>query len=196
MMRQSRRRRNSLRYTGYDYAQPGAVFVTVCTAGRQRLFGSVMDGRMVHSPAGALVVERIRSIPARFPGVAVDAFVVMPDHLHGIVVCGAGTDEGGLRATVGDVVRWLKTSVSRLYGAGVNEAGWPPYDRQLWQRDYYDRIIRTEAELAAIRAYIDGNPGRWWERHGHLSDDAQPSGRTRANEPSGRIHDNHRRGEP
>ena len=81
------RRRNSLRYPGYDYAQPGAVFVTVCTAGKQRLFGSVEDGQMIHSPSGAMVAIRWQAIPDRFPDVDIDAFVVMPDHIHGIVLC-------------------------------------------------------------------------------------------------------------
>lgn len=166
---QSPRRRNSLRYPGYDYAQPGAVFITVCTAGRQRLFGAVADGQMIHSPPGVLVVDRLRAIPARFPNVAIDAFVVMPDHLHGIVMWGFDPDDEGLRSKAGDVVRWLKTSVSRMYGTGVAEEGWPPYDRRLWQRDYHDRIIRTDVEMAAIRTYIEGNPGRWRERHGNQS---------------------------
>jgi len=163
------RRRNSLRYPGYDYAQPGAVFVTIETAARQRLFGTVVEGRMLHSPAGTMAISRWQTIQDRFPAVETDTFVVMPDHVHGIVFLGTDADEAALRTTVGDVVRWFKTSVYAAYGTRVREEGWPPYDGQLWHRDYYDRIVRNGAELAAIRAYIEGNPGRWWERHGDES---------------------------
>ena len=160
------RRRNSLRYPQYDYAQPGAIFVTICTSDRQHLFGAVNDARMVRSPAGEVVADRWQAIPSRYPDVAMDAFVVMPDHLHGILICGANPDDEALRTTVGKVVRWFKTSVNRAYRTGVEAGGWPPYDRQLWQRDYWDRIVRTGAELDAYRAYIEANPGRWWEKHG------------------------------
>jgi len=157
-------RRNSLRYPGYDYAQPGSVFVTVCTAGKQCLFGQVVDGEMRHSPAGVEAVRFWQAIPDHFPGVALDVFVVMPDHLHGIIHCGSDPGIASGASSVGSVLRWYKASVVEGFRIGVRHNGWEPYDRHLWQRDYYDRIIRTDTELAAIRAYIEGNPGRWWER--------------------------------
>lgn len=159
------RRRNSLRYSDYDYAQPGAVFVTICTSGRQHLFGAVHEGRLVHSPSGTMTVDRWRAIPDRFPTVAIDAFVVMPDHVHGIVLCGRGPDDESRKPTVGDVVRWFKASVHAAYRDGVMRRDWPAYDRHLWQRAYHDRIIRSAGEFARHQRYIDGNPGRWWERH-------------------------------
>lgn len=155
------RRRNSLRYHGYDYAQPGSVFVTIDTAGRQRLFGAVVEGQVAHSPAGSMAIERWRGIPERFPVTALDAFVVMPDHVHGILMCGVEPESGVSKTTIGEMVRWFKTAVYAAYGRGVREEGWPPYDGQLWHRDYHDRMVRNDAELAAIRAYIEGNPGRW-----------------------------------
>lgn len=166
MTSQYPRRRNSFRYPGYDYAQPGSVFVTVETHGGQRLFGAISEGAMELSPAGEMVSKRWRTIPNRFPTVAVDAFVVMPDHTHGIVMCGVDPDANTRSATVGEVVRWLKTTVHAAYGVGVKSAGWTPYGKQLWHRDYYERIIRTEAEFAAIRQYIDDNPRKWGERYG------------------------------
>jgi REP element-mobilizing transposase RayT len=178
------RRRNSLRYPGYDYAQPGSVFVTVETARGQRLFGAVVDGLVSHSPAGVVAMERWRGIPQHYPMVAIDAFVVMPDHIHGIVMCGVVPDAEAARATVGDVVRWFKTSMSAAYRMGVKKEGWPPYNGQLWHRDYHDRIIRTDAEFVAIQVYIEANPAKWWERHGNDSNEialpAPPYGRTSA----------------
>ena len=157
-----RRRVNSHRYPVYDYAQPGMVFITVCTAGRQHLFGQVEQHGVVLSPAGDAVTQWWQGIPERCPGVAVDAFIVMPDHLHGILAMGSDPDVTAA-PTTGDVVRWLKNALLRDYADGVRRAGWEPYDRALWQRDYYDRIIRTDSELAARRAYIVTNPSRWWE---------------------------------
>lgn len=167
------RRRNSLRYLGYDYAQPGADFVTTCTSGRQRLFGKVDEGQVLHSRAGEVAVERWQATPDRFPAVGIDAFVVMPDHIHAIVFCGTALHDEARRATTGKVVRWFKANVVEAYRLGVARHGWEPYERHLWQRDDHDRIIRTEAEFAAYQQYIDGNPGRWWDKHGQESDPAE-----------------------
>ena len=158
------RRRNSYRFPGYDYAQPGTVFVTLCTTDRQHLFGSVDEGRVHLSPAGVAVDEAWHRIPTYVQGIALDVFVVMPDHVHGILHSGTrnGVSEP---ARVGDAIRWLKSVVVEAYRVGVRDAAWPPYDRHLWQRGYYDRITRTEMELIATRRYIEGNPGRWWERN-------------------------------
>lgn len=159
----SYRRRNSLRLPGYDYAQSGAVFVTICTAGRQRLFGSVHDGRVVHTASGAMAIDRWKAIPGRFPDVTLDALVVMPDHVHGMLIHGPVAGQVAGCVTTGEVVRWFKASVHAAWRSGVLRDGWPAYDRRLWQRDYYDRIVRTEHDMTRYRGHIDGNPGRWWE---------------------------------
>lgn len=158
------RRRNSLRYPGYDYGHPGAVFVTIDTHQRQRLFGRVLEGQLAPSAAGSMAANRWRGIAARFPAIVLDDFIVMPDHLHGILYTGA--DPECEAVTVGEVVRWFKSSVHCDYRAGVAANRWPPFEGRLWHRDYHDRVIRTAAELDAIRAYISANPSRWWEEHG------------------------------
>lgn len=156
------RRRNSLRHPDYDYAQQGVVFVTICTHGRQHLFGAVEHGSVVLSPAGLLTADHWRAIPRRFSGVMIDVFVVMPDHVHGILF--TGTNPDAEPATVGDVVRWFKASVHAGYRDGARRSGWPPYDLHLWQRNYHDRIVRSGAELAVTRTYIEANPARWQAR--------------------------------
>lgn len=157
------RRRNTIRYPGYDYAAAGAVFVTICTHNRQPLFGDVVDGNLHHSPAGLAAIRRWEQIPQRFPGILIDAFIVMPDHLHGILL--TGTDPAASTGTpCGDIVRWFKSAMHSDYGKGVRRDGWPPYDGQLWQRAYYDHIIRNDADLDRVRAYIAANPARWTEK--------------------------------
>lgn len=154
------RRKNSLRYPGDDYSRAGAIFLTICTHGRQRLFGTVEDGVMYPSPAGVQAAVRWGQIPERFAGVLIDVFVAMPDHLHGILLI--GTDPAiTTPPTAGEVVRWFKSALYADYSKGVRSAGWEPYDGQLWQRDYYDHIIRNDRDLEHVRNYIEANPARW-----------------------------------
>jgi REP element-mobilizing transposase RayT len=155
-----------MRYPGYDYAQPGGVHLTICTENRQHLFGMPRDGQVLHSAAGLAALELWDVLPARFPTVMADMYVVMPDHLHVMLFTGIDPERPETRETVGAVVRWFKTAMHRRYRDGVNRRGWPPYEGKLWQRDYYDHIIRNDRDLATIQAYIEANPLRWWERYG------------------------------
>jgi putative transposase len=170
-------RRRSLRLKGYDYAQAGAYFVTMCTQDRACLFGDVVEGTVCLNAAGQLVAALWSDMPIRFPEIDLDAFVVMPNHIHGIVVfsdhaatVGAplvGARRGGARAatwaasTVGDVVGAFKSLFTVKYIEGVKEGRWPAFDRRVWQRNYYEHVIRDEPDLARVRSYIDENPLRW-----------------------------------
>jgi REP element-mobilizing transposase RayT len=184
--------RRSLRLQGYDYAQAGAYFVTICTQNRACLFGEVADGTTRLNPAGQLAATFWNDMPLRFPEIDMDAFVVMPNHVHGIIVLpdraaivgaplvGArdnnraaivGAPLVGARdrnraatraaPTVGDVVGAFKSLFTVEYIQGVKENRWPAFDRRVWQRNYYEHIIRDEAELVRVRLYIDENPSRW-----------------------------------
>jgi len=205
-----RHRRRSMRPKGYDYSQAGAYFVTICTQGRACLFGEVVDGEMRLNDAGRMVVAEWERLPALFPNVVLDAFVVMPNHIHGIVILtdpaddatdgataigatigGAATGRaatGGATTrvapttagddatpvgaglvpapstpapTLGDVIGAFKSRVTVEYARGVRTFGWTPFDRRLWQRNYYEHIIRNEETLNCIRRYIAENPIRW-----------------------------------
>jgi putative transposase len=252
--------RRSLRLRGYDYAQAGAYFVTICTQNRVCLFGDVVAGKMRLNDSGRLVAQCWQDIPSRFPNAALDEFVVMPNHLHGIIVIvgaqfiaphdrgamnagamdsgamGSGVinraptggngasdvgaqfiaphDRGAMNAgamgsgainhaptggnvasdvraqfiapvgainraptvgngasnvgaqfiapvgainrapTVGDMVRAFKAVATRM----LRQAQYPSF---AWQRNYYERIIRSEDDLARIREYIANNPLQW-----------------------------------
>lgn len=186
-MEQAHRRR-SIRLDGYDYTQAGAYFVTACTQGRRRVFGTVINGRMALNDAGRMVQTVWDELPAHYPGVGIDAFVVMPDHIHGIVrlfppsvgaarppsvgagpcACpssgdGDGNGEGQARGpaptmSLPDVVHRFKTLTTKRYVDGVMQCGWPRFPGRLWQRNYYEAIVRDNAALANIRAYIRNNP--------------------------------------
>lgn len=157
------RRRETIRYPGHDYSQPGAYFITLCTQGRRRLFGHV-DHHDMHPNDVAVMVEATwQSLPRRCPGIALDAMIIMPDHLHGILFLGADPDIEPL-PRLGEVVSYFKGQSTVQYFDQVRKGAWPRVDRRLWQQKYFDRIVRSERELENIRWYIETNPTRWWGR--------------------------------
>ena len=165
-----RPRRRPLRLKGYDYSQPGAYFVTVCTQNLASLFGRVEDGVMGANDAGKMVLEVWDAIPDHYAGVGIDAFVVMPNHIHGIITLSDGEPEGGhggAAPTIAkglsfpDLLQRFKSLTTAHYSDGVEWLGWPTFDRRLWQRSYYDRVVRSESELQRVREYILHNPLHW-----------------------------------
>ena len=178
--------RRSIRLQGYDYTQVGAYFVTVCTQRRMCLFGGVVDGKMRVNDPGRMVERWWLELAEKFPSVKVDAFVVMPNHFHGILmsldqhkdvgadlrVCpgssgdqGAHTEPQGAHAgaPLPRIVQWFKTMTTNEYIRGVKELGWMPFPGRLWQRNYYEHVIRDDREMNAIRQYIVDNPAKWAE---------------------------------
>jgi REP element-mobilizing transposase RayT len=161
----NRHHRRSIRLKGYDYSQAGAYFITLCTQDRACLFGRVMNGEMRLNDAGRMVLAEWNRLPERFPQVVVDAFVVMPNHVHGILVITDPAPTVGattrVAPTVGNIIGAFKSRVTVEYIRGVKTPGWPPFRGRLWQRNYYEHIIRNERALNAIRQYIMENPRRW-----------------------------------
>jgi putative transposase len=153
------RRRRSLRLKGYDYTQAGAYFVTVCAQGQACLFGDVIDGCMPLNDAGHMFVRVWNDIPGRFADVEIDTFVVMPNHLRGIIVL----PDAATRVVppLGKVVAAFKSATTVQYIRGVKTRAWPAFQRRLWQRNYYEHVVRDEKALDRIRLYIDENPARW-----------------------------------
>ncbi|MDO8612587.1 MAG: transposase [Dehalococcoidia bacterium] len=178
-----RHHRKSIQLRGYDYAQAGAYFVTICTQSRECIFGDVIEGQMVLNDPGKVVESVWRELPEHYPGVAVDACAVMPNHLHGIVVLvgagranvepvGAGASAcpepgqpQGVAPTLSlpDVVQRFKSLTTAKYRKGVRDSGWQPFAGRLWQRNYYEHVIRNEDDLDRVRRYIAENPLRWDE---------------------------------
>ncbi len=169
--------RRSIRLKGYDYTQAGAYAVTICTHNRDCLFGEIADGEMRLNDGGRMLERAWGELPVRFHHMDLDGFVVMPNHFHGILVLHPhvgleSADEktkgehrvrpnGTLPDTVGRIVQAFKSITTHKYITGVKQNGWPPFPGKLWQRNYYERIIRNEGELKRIREYIVNNPARW-----------------------------------
>ncbi len=150
------------RLRGHDYSSPGAYFVTVDTHERRRLFGTITDGRFVPNDAGRMIADGLASLPVRFAHSGVDTSVVMPDHVHVILVL-REWEWAATRAapTLGDIVGAFKSITTVGYIRGVRQSGWPPFTQHLWQRDYHDHVVRDAADLDRIRRYIIDNPANW-----------------------------------
>jgi REP element-mobilizing transposase RayT len=143
------------RLSSYDYSTTGFYFVTLCIQDRLPLLGIVASGEMIHSSGGALVSESCEKICDRSPGILLDTLMIMPDHLHAILSL-----TGELRS-LSEVIHHLKSRTTAQYARGVRCSNWPPFHGKLWQQGFYDRVIRDDRELAAIRAYVGQNPLRW-----------------------------------
>jgi REP element-mobilizing transposase RayT len=192
----ARHHRRSIRLAGFDYASPGWYFVTLCVHRRLPLFGEVESDTVRLTDAGRMVADWWHRLPTRFPAVRLDTFVVMPNHVHGIIgivdapavhLTDAVHPTGTVHPTVGadprvrppsgrgtmpdqgahagaplpQIVQWWKTMTTNAYIHGVRDAGWVPFDGRLWQRNYWERVVRSERELDLARRYIADNPLRW-----------------------------------
>ena len=150
--------RQSIRLKGYDYSQCGAYFVTICVHNRGCLFGAIADGKMQLNEIGVMVQHGWEWLPQQYPYVAIDAFVVMPNHFHGILtitdVCEG--DSTGKRKPLGRLVGVFKTITTK----GFNEMWCCPVEK-LWQRNYYEHIIRGDNDYLRIAEYIQTNPFNW-----------------------------------
>ncbi len=165
--------RRSFRLPGYDYRQSGVYFVTVCTYKKMRLFGRIWDGEMILNDLGATVFECWNQIAQVRDSTNLDAFVVMPNHIHGIIIIknrdpaenasrtAQSAGDSAIRPksrSLGSIVGQFKRAVS-LRGKCLDQ----PPELPIWQRNYYEHIIRNEDSLNDIRKYIIENPARWFE---------------------------------
>jgi len=202
-MRDGLHHRRSIRLDDYDYTHAGAYFVTLVTAGRVERFGAIVNGEMHLNMVGKTVLREWQRLPGRFPGWEIDAFVIMPNHMHGVLIhvpddsitprMGAAHAVGAQRCigrhrpgtaslrpydadtypstdvrpdgdprpnvipgSLGAVVRAFKSSTTLRYHATRGTSPGP-----LWQRNYYEHIVRGPADLERICAYILSNPIQW-----------------------------------
>ena len=147
--------RKTNRLAEYDYGTNGAYFVTICTHERSKILSSIVgDGFPVPKPAGKIAEEYIRKIPGKYPTVSVDRYVIMPDHIHILLRMDNGT--GNPSPTLGNVIGWYKYQVTKESNAQFNHSG-----EKLFQRSYYDHVIRNQNDYDEIWQYIENNPRKW-----------------------------------
>jgi putative transposase len=161
-------RRRSIRLRGYDYSQAGAYFVTICAWKKECLLsGEILNAETRPTEFGQMVIECWHAIPAHFPHAACDKFVVMPNHIHGIVFMVVARHAAPLQTTreqfakpvsgsLPTIIRSFKSSVTKQINRMRNTPVTP-----VWQRNYYEHVISDEKELQSIREYIMNNPMQW-----------------------------------
>jgi len=161
--------RRSIRLKEYDYSQPGAYFITIVTQDRMCLFGEVVDGKMRLNAFGEIVAQTWYELPNHTPNVALDACIVMPNHMHGIIVItdahvGAIHElplhELPLHARRRMLLPKIIGRFKMVSAKGINKIRNTP-GVPVWQRNYYEHIIRNVDALNRIRQYITDNPMRW-----------------------------------
>ena len=185
-------RRRSNRLSGFDYSQAGAYFVTIVAQGRLCLFGEVSDAAMRLNDAGRMAWRVWETLPQRFPSVELDYFVVMPNHVHGVIFLHRPLLGAGDRATtrvaptgqssvsfprLGNVLGAYKSLTTVEYARRVRADRWQPFFKRLWQRNYYERIIRDQNELDRAREYIVNNPLKWALDRENPTNQAMPKDR-------------------
>ena len=150
--------RKQNRLSGYDYSTVNAYFVTICTHNRRSIFwenvGAIMDRpqNVRLSALGEIVNQAIRNIPDIYPAVSVDKFVIMPNHVHLLLqICSDADGRSMIAPTISSVVRQMKGTVTK-------QAGFP-----VWQKGFYDHVVRSSADYREIWAYIENNPAKWAE---------------------------------
>ncbi len=165
--------RRSIRLKDYDYSSGGDYFVTIVTHHRLPIFGHIQIDEMKLSGVGLIVHDTWINISGHFPNVELGPFVVMPNHIHGIITiiaegrgtaCRAPTDEFGIGERFGKptiksiptIIRSYKSAVTKQVNEKVEQTGFP-----LWQRNYYEHIITTDKEYERIENYIKNNPANW-----------------------------------
>ena len=162
--------RRSIRLSGYDYSSKGTYFITICTHRHVCIFGDIIDGQMKLNNIGRIIADEWLQTAAIRQEIQLDEWVVMPNHFHGIVcIRSRGGDRrvapterpvakavGPKSKSIGAIMAGFKSAVTRR----VNEMRGTP-GAKLWQRNYWEHIIRSEPELNGLREYIHNNPARW-----------------------------------
>ncbi|MBQ2127100.1 MAG: transposase [Bacteroidaceae bacterium] len=165
--------RRTIRLQEYDYSSDGLYFVTICTQGHRSLFGTIKNGIMHLNEAGQMVQLWFSRCEEHFQDIKCLEMVVMPNHFHCIwqivgadrCVCPQNKSKGIQGEHIGSplhrVVQWFKTMTTNAYINGVKQHGWPSFNSRLWQRNYYEHIIRNQQGYEEIAAYIVENPTNW-----------------------------------
>jgi putative transposase len=210
--------RRSIRLKAYDYSQPGVYFVTVCTQNREPIFGHIQKSSMILNESGEMIKKWWEKIPIKFDNTKIDLYVIMPNHIHMILIINNPKTEEYLNFDKGKntvlplhknydknilnrnsdnivgvdpcinpdshikigtknnfykhhgklyglpkYISWFKRMTTNEYIRNVRYKNWEPFDKKLWQRNYYEHIIKYEKELNKYREYIKNNPLKWDE---------------------------------
>jgi len=164
------RERKKIRLRDYDYSEAGGYFVTICTFNREYLFGGISNQEVVLNDIGEIVEQWWLKLENKFANITLDYHVIMPNHIHGIIIIPDGRDGVGAihelplqrdkierrRMLIPKIIGYFKMNAAKYINQLHDATGHP-----FWQRNYYEHIIRNENELNRIREYIQNNPLKW-----------------------------------
>ena len=172
--------RRSLRLKHYDYSRSGFYFITICTQSRSHLFGEIVGDVMILNVAGEMVNKLWCEIINDFSHVALYEFIIMPNHIHGIIEIVGASLVGALNVdntnsnikmtsraptrgapTVGDVVGAFKSKTTNHYIKMVKNGTLPPFNKRIWQRNYYEHVIRDDVDYERVAIYTINNLLTW-----------------------------------
>lgn len=171
--------RHSIRLKNYDYSSNGAYFITICTQDRLEIFGSVgvdlcVDPKqtgqtprsapticMKLNATGKMVNNWWLKIPNKFPDIELATFQIMPNHVHGIIIINGNGQTHRSAPTIGTIIQWFKTMTTNEYIKNVKQLNWPMFNKRVWQRNYWEHVIRNEKDFDQISQYIINNPLMW-----------------------------------
>ncbi|AEE87585.1 hypothetical protein FNFX1_1199 [Francisella cf. novicida Fx1] len=171
----------NLRLKYYDYSSNGAYFVTICVNNRECLFGNILDSQMCLNDAGLLIDEIYHDLENKFTNIQCGEYVIMPNHFHCVIhICNdryrineraniefaptkvpVGVESISTRVSLSQIIQTFKRQTTIEYINGVKTKNWQPFDKRLWQRNYYEHIIRNEKSYNEIIKYIQLNPLKW-----------------------------------
>jgi putative transposase len=161
--------RKQIRLPNYDYSENGYYFITICSKNRENLFGNSVGALLACarelSICGQIIERQWLDLPNQYDDVELDEYVIMPNHIHGILILN-NRSPAGLRAqassapTISQIIRSFKSRSSMEYLKFINENNLN-VSGKIWQRSFYDHVIRNERSLNAIRQYILDNPFNW-----------------------------------
>lgn len=172
--------RKSIRLKDYDYSKEGLYFITICCQNKEHLFGEIVDGQMILNGAGLMIQRIYEELPKYFEKMEIGDYVIMPNHFHCVIeivdfelnvgVPLVGTQMSGnnrattrVAPTVGDIIGTFKSLTTIEYIKMVKQGKLPNFDKRIWQKNYYEHIIRNEKEYYKISEYIENNPSKWDE---------------------------------
>ena len=154
--------RKLTRLPGYDYSAPGAYFITICTSGKQCLFGSIVPGELVgdaymqYSQVGEIAKECLLKIESHYDNVSLDNWVIMPNHVHLLIrITERINPFPTITYDVPNIIGKYKSAVTRSVGNAFM------HSEKLWQSSFYDHVIRNDEDYQSIWQYISGNPSKW-----------------------------------
>jgi len=183
-------RHRSLRLKHYDYSKAGFYFITICTQDRLHLFGEIVDDIMVLNDAGRMIEDWYIELENKFQHINNHEMIIMPNHIHFIIQIleHVGADlrvcpnmhenemmntqfqminkqsqraDTQVRPYVGDIVQWYKTMTTNAYIKMVRNGICPPFNKRVWQRNYYEHVVRDDMDYERIAVYILNNPMTW-----------------------------------